>query len=129
MDFNEESVRFPPSDVDGMENVIEAAVFPDRLELQSEVGRVVYFFREIGRWPRFGWLYRRITWLGVRGRPLIADRDWFHPPARRFFQFYTNPPITIYMPDEPEDLNYSATIFRRVQNVIESGGFSTFDLG
>lgn len=33
------------------------------------------------------------------------------------------------MPDEPQELGYGETMFRRVQNVIALGGFGTFDLG
>ena len=66
-------------------------------------------------------------WL--HGRPSVADRDWFHPPARRYFAFYTNPRLVVYMPDEPSELSYSETMFRRVQNVITAGGFCTLDLG
>jgi hypothetical protein len=33
---------------------------------------------------------------------LVADRDWFHPPPDRFF---------------------------RIQAVLQSGGYTTFDLG
>jgi hypothetical protein len=59
----------------------------------------------------------------------VADRDWFHPPAGRFFRFYTTPAVTVYMPDEPRELEYGETMFVRVQNVIWLGGFTTRDLG
>lgn len=73
--------------------------------------------------------------MGRRAFPDIArglsvgDRDWFHPPSRRFFRFFTDPPITIYMPDEPRETNYGDTLVRRVQDVMSLGGFTTFDLG
>jgi hypothetical protein len=127
----EASLRFVPSAVDGLSSVSEAAVFPDRLELLSEGKWVVIRFRDIARWYRGGWLYRPLTSLGfrVRGWPSVADRDWFHPPAGRFFRFYSTPEITVYMPDEPREIGYGETMFRRVQNVIGLGGFGTFDLG
>ncbi|OAI47658.1 hypothetical protein AYO44_09170 [Planctomycetaceae bacterium SCGC AG-212-F19] len=127
----EESLRFIPSAVEGLPGVTEAAVFPGRLELQSEGKWVVIRFLGIARWDRRGWLYRPLArhGFGVRGRPSVADRDWFHPPSGRFFRFYTKPEVTVYMPDEPRELGYSETIFRRVQNVIGLGGFGTFDLG
>jgi hypothetical protein len=112
-------------------SVTEAAVFRDRLELLSEGQWVVICFLDIARWYRLGWVYRllaRYGW-GVRGWPSIADRDWFHPPTGRFFRFFTKPPITIYMPDEPRETAYEKTMFRLVQNVIGLGGFGTFDLG
>jgi hypothetical protein len=127
----QEFLRFVPSAVEGLPDVAEAAVFPDRLELLSAGTWVVIRFLDIARWNRGGWLYRtmaRLGW-GVRGWPMVADRDWFHPPSRRFFQFYSDPPVTVYMPDEPPETDYAKTLFRRVQDVIAMGGFSTFDLG
>src|SRR4051794_33709197 len=113
----EDSLRFVPSSVEGLPDVTEAAVFPDRLELPSAGDWVVIRFRDIARWYRRGWLYRPLARLGcVRGYPSVADRDWFHPPPGRFFRFYTEPPITVYMPDEPADLGHRQTMFRRVQN-------------
>ena len=88
-------------------------------------------FLDIARRYQRGWLYRplaRLGW-GVRSRPSVADRDWFHPPSGRFFRFFTEPPVTVYMPDEPPDTSYGQTMFRRVQDVLAAGGFGTFDLG
>ena len=127
----EDGLRFVPSAVEGLPSVTAAAVFPDHLELLSEDRWVVIRFLDIARWYRRGWLYRPLARLGygVRGRPTVADRDWFHPPSGRFFRFYTRPPVTVYMPDEPADTTYAATIFRRIQDVMAAGGYSTFDLG
>jgi hypothetical protein len=127
----EECLRFIPSAVEGLPAVTEAAVFPDRLELLSEGKWVVIRFLDIARWYRRGWLYRPLALLGfgVRGWPSVADRDWFHPPAGRFFRFFTAPPITVSMPDEPRETSYGQTMFRRFQDVLAAGGFGTFDLG
>lgn len=127
----DECLRFVPSAVEGLPNVTEAALFPDRLELLSEGKWVVIRFLDIARWYRRGWLYRLSArlGLGVRGWPCVADRDWFHPPAGRFFRFFTVPPITVFMPDEPRATSYDQTMFRRFQAVLSTGGFSTFDLG
>ncbi len=127
----EDGLRFVPSAVEGLPSVTEAAVFPDRLELLSQDKWVVIRFLDIARWYRRGWLYRplaRLGW-GVRGWPSVGDRDWFHPPSGRFFRFFTEPPVTVYMPDEPRDTSYGQTMFRRVQDVMAAGGFVTFDLG
>src|SRR6266581_2368139 len=113
----DDGLRFAPSAVEGLPSVSEVVVFPDRLELLSQEKRTVIHFLDIARWHRHGWLYRplaRLGW-GVRGRPSVADRDWFHPPSRRFFRFFTGPPVTIYLPDEPADTSYGHTMFRRVQ--------------
>lgn len=127
----EKNLRFIPSGVDGIASVTEAVVFPDRLELCSNGHWVVIRFIDIARWYRWSWAYRilaRVGW-GVHGWPSVADRDWFHPPPGRFFRFYTEPPVTIYMPNEPHDLGYTETMFRRVQDLLATGGFGTFDLG
>jgi hypothetical protein len=127
----EDMLRFVPSAVEGLPGVTEAAVFPDRLELLSEGKWVVIRFREIARWYCGGRLYRPLAWLGlgVRGQPSVADRDWFHSQARRYFRFYTRPVIAVFMPEVPRDLGYGETMFRRLQNVIGLGGHSTCDLG
>jgi hypothetical protein len=125
----EPPLRFAPSRVDGVPGVTEVAVFPDRLELASPDSRRVIPFADIARWPSPRWLWRRLFRIGWRPRWLpVADRDWFHPPADRFFAFYTTPPIVVYMPDEA-GVEYPETCFRKVQDVLGSGGFTTFDLG
>lgn len=131
MAATEESLRFIPSAVEGLPSVSEAAVFPDRLELLSGGKWVVIRFLDIAQWYQRGWLYRPLARLGfrVRGRPSVADRDWFHPPAGRFFRFFTAPPVTVFMPDESPEMGYGRTMFRRVQDILSAGGFSTFDLG
>jgi hypothetical protein len=127
----EDSLRFAPSAVEGLPCVTEVAVFPDRLELLSAGKWVAIRFLDIARWHRHGWLYRSLARLGwgIRGYPAVGDRDWFHPPSGRFFRFYTEPPVTVYMPDESRDIGYGHTMFRRVQNVMALGGFGTCDLG
>ncbi|MGL4464307.1 MAG: hypothetical protein ACRC1K_19320 [Planctomycetia bacterium] len=127
----DDGLRFVPSAVEGLSGVTDAAVFPDRLELLSDGKWVVIRFLGIAQWHRLGWLYRLLARLGfrVRGWPSVADRDWFHPPAGRFLRFFTAPPVTVYMPDEPPETGYGQTMFRQVQDVLAAGGFSTFDLG
>jgi hypothetical protein len=123
-------LRFVPSDVEGLPEVTEVVVRPDRLELLSAGQWVIFRFSAIARWPRPAWMWRLLSWVGLRPRWLpVGDRDWFHPPARRFFAFYTKPQVVVYMPDEPLETDYSQTMFRRVQEVIGAGGFGTFDLG
>ncbi len=99
---SETSLQFVPSNVVGLPVVTKVAVFPDRLELLSDGKWVVIRFLDIAKWYRRGWLYRSLARLGwgVRDWPSVADRDWFHPPAGRFFQFYSEPAVTVFMPDE-----------------------------
>jgi len=68
--------------------------------------------------------------MGWRSRWLsVGSRDWFHPPSNRFFRFRTQPPVVVYTPDEPREIAYGSTLFRRVQDVMLKGDFSTWDLG
>jgi hypothetical protein len=125
------SLCFVPSAAEGLPAVTQVALFPDRLELVSAKNPTVIRFLDIAKWHCCGWLYLPLARLGgkVRGWPSVADRDWFHPPSRRFFRFYTQPPLTIYLPGEPRETPYGETLFRRIQEVIMAGGFCTNDLG
>ena len=126
----EPSLRFVPSRVEGMPDVSEVVVRPDRLELRSADGWVVFAFVEMARWPRPAVLWQSLSRFGCRPRRLpVADRDWFHPPRERSFLFYADPPLKVFLADEAGDIGYGETLFRRVQDVIESGGFNTCDLG
>ncbi len=128
----ETNVRFVPSAVGvGWDNVTEIVVRPDRLILHagSEVSTIQ--FVEIARWYRHGWIYRSLARLGgpVWGAAFVADRDWFHAPSGRFFRFYTDPPLKVFMPDEPVGTPYHESLFLQIQQVIAAGGFATLDLG
>jgi hypothetical protein len=126
----EEGLRFIPTRVEGLPEVTEAAVFPDRLELCSAGKWVCFRFVEMVEWPHPAWLWRLLARFGWRRRSmLVGERDWFHPPSGRFFRFFTSPRIVVYMPDEAAETNYGSTWFRRVQDVMERGGFTTWDLG
>jgi hypothetical protein len=125
----EEVLRFVPSRVEGLPDVREVAVFPDRLELLSAGKWVVVRLRDIAKWPRPCWFWRFIDRIGWRPRSLsVGERDWFHAPRDRFFAFYKSPPLVVYMPDEAE-CDYAKTCFVELQKVIRRGGFDTYDLG
>jgi hypothetical protein len=113
----QESLRFVPSRVEGLPEVTEVAVFPDRLEACSAGRQVTVRFDAIAEWPRPAWLWRLLARLGWRPRWLpVGERD-FCPT-----------PLTLYMPDE-RGVPYPETVFRRLQDVLRKGGFSTWDLG
>jgi hypothetical protein len=122
------SVQFTPSRVEGLPAVSEVIVFPDRMELACEGRLVTVRFAEIAKWPRPRWLAplrKRV------GRPMwlpVADRDFFHAPPDRFFRFYTNPPLVVYMP-VGDSYSPQASCFAAVKQVLGAGGFDTFDLG
>src|SRR5713101_9280566 len=127
---SEPCFQFVPSRVDGFPGTKQVVVWPDRLELVSANGCVAFRFSDIAEWPRPAWLWRRLARLGWSRRWFpVGERDWFHSPAERFFRFFTTPPLVIYMPDEPVGTPYGSTSFRRVQDVLLFGGFSTYDLG
>jgi hypothetical protein len=127
---NARGLRFIPSRVEGLTDVTEATVYPDRLEVVSEGQTVTIRFADIARWPRPAFLWRRLARVGWRQRWLtVGSRDWFHRPSERFFRFFTQPRIVVYMPDEPAGTDYGSTLFRRIQNVMFIGGFHTGDLG
>jgi hypothetical protein len=123
-------LRFKPSRVEGLDPVHEVSVFPDRMELATAQRIVTIRFVDTCFWHRGGWLYRPLARLGcVAGRPNAMDKDWFHAPPDRFVRLYTNPPITVFMPEETKDLPYGETTFFRLQEVIRAGGFNAHDLG
>ena len=122
-------LRFVPSRVEGLPDVSEVVVRPDRLEVASAGRQVVFRFEDIAQWPRPRRLRRWLAQLGWRPRWLpVADRDWFHRPPDRFFRFYTDPAVTVFMP-VAEPFEYKRSTFYRMREVIHSGGFGTFDLG
>src|SRR5436189_5123338 len=92
-------LQFTPSRVEGLADVSEVAVFPDRIELTA-AGRVVtHHFMDIARWPGPRWICKTLYRAGVRPRWLpVADRDWFHEPPDMFFEFYTRPRLKVFMP-------------------------------
>jgi hypothetical protein len=105
-------------------------VYPDRLEFLSAGRWSVFRFTDIAQWPRPVRLWQWLARLGWRPRWLpVGERDWCHPPSARFYRFYTQPRIAIYMPDEPKETDYGSTLFRRIQNVMREQCFDTWDLG
>ena len=122
-------LRFTPSRVVGLPEVTEVVVHCDRIEVKSAGNRLSFRFTDLARWPRPTWLHRILFRMGRRRYFLaVADRDWFHAGADKFFSFYTNPRLVICMPaDSPEE--YKDSHFFKIQEVLRAGGFETFDLG
>jgi hypothetical protein len=124
-----DSITFVPSRVDGLDAVSRVKIRPSQIEFEMPDSRRVFAFKSISR-PQESWLSSFLKRLTFR-RPyprVIADRDWFHAPPDRFFRFYTTPPITVYMP--ADDVHeHAQSHFGRIQQVIRSGRFATFDMG
>jgi hypothetical protein len=122
--------QFVPSRVEGLPDVTSVTVFSDRIEIVSEGSVVIHRFAKVARWPMPGFLWRFLHFIGLRWRPgLIANRDWFQKPADRYFQFFTSPPLKVFMPRNEIANDYISSFFLRLQTVVRQGGFDTIDLG
>jgi hypothetical protein len=125
----EKQVRFRPSRAEGLPDVREVVVHPDRLEVNTAGSWVTFLFKRIGQRQE-----SRVVSLAKRlvGRAtwpvLVADRDWFHPPRDRYFLWYTDPPLWTYMPED-ESAVHTGSYFARIQMVLALGGYATSDLG
>ena len=124
-----ENLQFTPSRVEGLPNVKSVIVKPDRIALLSEGQWIEMSFDTMAEWPKPKWLWKLKEKFGKRPAWLpVGERDWFHPPADRFFRFFTQPPLVIYMPtDETEE--FGASHFLAIQAVMAKGGYATWDLG
>jgi hypothetical protein len=122
-------IRFIPSRAEGLPDVREVVVHPDRLEVNTAGRWVEFRFRQIGRRQESrAWsLFKRLIGRWPRS-VMVADRDWFHAPRDRYFLWYTNPPLKTCMPED-EPVERMSSFFYRVQAVLGSGGYATFDLG
>ncbi len=119
--------RFAPVLVEGAPGVSEVAVYSDRLELASATGVTTVRLTDIAKFPRPAALWRAAFRCGLRPKWLpVADRNWCQPIGQQYFRFYTSPPLTVRVPaTESED--YGSSLFRRIQDVLASGGFHTLD--
>ncbi len=121
-------LSFVPSRVDGLDDVSIVTIHPDRIVFDLDGSQRVFMFRDFGR--SVGSAFDRIMdFLRFRHAwRIVGERDWFHAPADRFFRFYTDPHITVYMPDD-DVREYGPSVFCRVQQIWRSGRVDTFDLG
>lgn len=120
-------IQFAPSRVEGLPAVTRVVVHPDRLEIESEGTWRTSPFARMGR-PRtvVGKLFRLV---GIRVGPyLIGARDWFHAPRDRFLRFDASPPLTVFLPDTPDE--ESRALYIQIRDCIHSSGrYATDDLG
>lgn len=124
-----EPVHFVPSRVEGIAELESVTVFPDRLEFGGSGGARSVRFVDIAEWPWPKAIRRALFRLGFKPRWLpVADRDWFRDPAERYFTFYTEPRLRLFMPVDERPERDGST-FARIERVIQSGGFATCDLG
>ena len=124
-----EPISFVPSRVDGFDSVSLVTVEPTRISLLTDDGNQIFTFAAIAQ-RQDSWFARAIRRVTFRKPwpPMIGERDWFHAPPDRFFRFFTDPQITIFMPSNDVQ-EYAPSVFCRAQWVWRSGGFDTWDLG
>lgn len=123
-------LRFVPSRAEGLPDVREVAIFPDRLEVNTAGEWKTFRFADIARWPSPAWLRRWQHRCGRRsGRaPNVGGRSWSGSPQKRYFVFNTTPRLAVRMPvDDPQ--TYEESHFLRIKQVLWQGGFDTWDLG
>ena len=123
-----DSISFVPSRVDGLDAVSLITVEPIRITFVCRTSPRVFLFADFGH--PVGSFFSRVVDRMMFRRPwrIIGERDWFHPPPDRFFRFYTDPQITVYMPTD-DVREYGPSVFCRVQWVWRAGRFDTWDLG
>ena len=121
-------LSFAPSRVDGLDDVSLVTIHSDRIVFDLNETQCVFMFRDFGR--SVGSVFDRIKDFLCFRHPwrIVGERDWFHAPPDRFFRFYTDPQITVYMPDD-DVREYGSSVFCRVQQIWRSGRVDTFDLG
>jgi hypothetical protein len=125
----EKFVRFRPSRAEGLPDVQEVVVYPDRLEVNTAGSWVTFLFKRIGRRQESRLLSAAKRLVGRAPWPvLVAERDWFYPPRDRYFLWYTDPPLRTFMPED-ESADHASSYFGRIQMVLASGGYATSDLG
>jgi hypothetical protein len=123
---DEECVRFSPPEVDGLPDVSEVAIFPDRLEVLTAGRWIAFWFDSIGRKQES----RAASWLKrLLGRApwptLVGEREFC--TSRRYVAFYTSPKLKIYTPAD-SDVPYGETFIFRINAVLAKRGYSTCDL-
>jgi hypothetical protein len=121
--------RLVPNRVEGLPDVSEVIVRPDRLEVRSAGHWVAFRMAGMARWPRPARMWRLLARLGWQRRSVpVADGDWLHHPPDRYFRFYTFPRIVVCMPtDEP--IARPGSCFARVQEILAVGGFHAVERG
>ena len=128
MSGDDSSIRLRPSRVLGLEDVREVAIHVDRLEVDVNGVRRSFAFADMGRRqePAIVSFIGRL--FGKQALPrLVGEREWCSAPQDRFFRWYTDPPLTVFMPADERE-SYSASYFPRIHAVLHGGRFTTFDL-
>ena len=122
-------VEFAPVAVEGVSGVTSCRITPETVVLGdggTELRRVQ--LESIARYPSPVAWWKLIHRLGFSRRPRpVGERDWCLPEGKQFFRFFTDPPLVIYLPAQP-DASYGETLFARIRETLWRGGFCTDDL-
>jgi hypothetical protein len=123
------AVEFAPVAVEGASGVTSCRITPEAVFLghgEAELRRVQ--LESIARYRSPAAWWRLIHRLGLSRRPRpVGERDWCQPEGHQFFRFFTDPPLVIYLPAQP-DAPYGETLFARIRETLWRGGFCTDDL-
>lgn len=111
-------IRFRPSRVEGISDVVEVIVHCDRFEVQTTTQLHVFPFLSFAE-------YREISSGRVPVGELRFSKSHY---SDSHFLFYTTPRIAIYMPvDGPTA--YPESHFWRIQKILREGGFKLYEDG
>src|SRR5712671_5517106 len=92
----DQGVQFEPSRVEGVSNVIEVAVYPDRLELRGDRGWVSVGYEPMITREGPMTIFERL-FASWQSRPPVAEIHFSQDPyAESFVRFLTDSPITLY---------------------------------
>jgi hypothetical protein len=125
----QDGVRFVPSKVEGAAgDVVEAVVYPDRLELVGSHGQVTLAYNSFAPRPSPPTVFRRLVGGGPT-RPHVAVLSFArgHYPDS-FVRFLAPQPVTLYMPAEGPT-QFPDSVFARVLRTLHAGGYGVRDVG
>jgi hypothetical protein len=115
--------RFRPQRVEGLREVIEVAIFSDRLELltQSAATLTIVEFVDVAAWPFPGFLWKWAFRQGLGRRTSVAEI--YRPSGGEpYIKWLGQPPIEVYRPADESAGAWEARL-ARIQKIVEAGGF------
>ena len=123
---DEESVRFVPAGVVGLEDVTEVAIFPNRLEVKVKGKLLTFVFDSFAKRQQNAFTFRMMRLFGRATEPLLVGEREFCTD-RRYVTFHTTPNLKIHTPPDPPN-NYAGTYLARINAILHRGGYATHDL-
>jgi hypothetical protein len=122
-----ECINFVPSKVEGLCSVESVSIYPDKVEIVTQTEVINYNFQSLVQRYCSEWFWRFKHKIGFRSNPYIGEKYFECPPQNRFFLFYTEPQIKVFMPaDEPE--NWIKASYGKSQFMMHRGGYALMDM-